>query len=49
MPLTHVIRSVQEPWLAIGSAGNHVLITATMFIAATLVWAGLLARRASHA
>jgi len=37
-PLTHVIRAVQEPWLDIGEATDHLGSTATVFIASTAVW-----------
>ncbi len=38
MPLTHVIRSSQEPWLGLGGGADHLIITVGIFIAATAVW-----------
>lgn len=38
LPLTHVIRSSQEPWLDLGTGGNHLLIVFGILVASTLVW-----------
>ena len=35
IPLTHVIRGIQEPWLGIGSPTNHFMIVALILVAAT--------------
>ena len=34
IPLTHVIRAIQEPWLAIGSPADHQLIVGCILAAA---------------
>ena len=44
IPLTHVIRSIQEPWLGIGSPTNHFVIVSVILIAATGVSLTLAAR-----
>lgn len=38
LPLTHVMRAVQEPWLAIGTNTDHLAISVSMFVAATAGW-----------
>lgn len=38
LPLSHVIRAIQEPWLGLGSGQNHLFIVAGMFVASTVVW-----------
>lgn len=38
IPLTHVVRSIQEPWLDIGEPTDHATIVAAMFLAATIAW-----------
>lgn len=38
LPLTHVIRSSQEPWLGLGDGSNHLLIVAAILVASTAVW-----------
>lgn len=38
LPLTHVIRASQEPWLNLGTGGNHLLIVVGIFIGSTAVW-----------
>ncbi|MEM7286383.1 MAG: ABC transporter permease [Actinomycetota bacterium] len=35
IPLTHVIRSIQEPWLGIGSPTNHFVVVAVILVVAT--------------
>ncbi|MEM9204277.1 MAG: ABC transporter permease [Actinomycetota bacterium] len=39
LPLTHVIRAGQEPWLGLGSGQDHLQLVVVMFVAATAVWA----------
>lgn len=46
LPLTHVMRAVQEPWLAIGTNTNHLVVSAAMFAAATAGWVWISTRRA---
>lgn len=46
LPLTHVIRGIQEPWLDLGSPTNHYLVVAGLLAAATTVWMTLAVRRA---
>lgn len=38
IPLTHVIRAVQEPWLDTGNPANHYLVLAALLVASTLAW-----------
>ncbi len=38
MPLTHVIRSAQEPWLGLGSGGDHLAIITAILAASTMLW-----------
>lgn len=38
LPLTHVIRAIQEPWLAIASGTNHLLIGIGVTVVATAAW-----------
>jgi ABC-2 type transport system permease protein len=38
LPLTHVIRAIQEPWLAIGDGSPHLAIVAGILVASTAVW-----------
>jgi len=38
LPLTHVIRAAQEPWLSIGDGQDHLLIVGAIFVAATGIW-----------
>ena len=38
LPLTHVIRSAQEPWLGIGDGRDHLAITSVIFASATAIW-----------
>ena len=44
LPLSHVIRSSQEPWLGLGQANDHLLIVTLMLAASTAVWIGQSAR-----
>jgi ABC-2 type transport system permease protein len=38
VPLTHVVRSIQEPWLDLGNATGHVAVLAGLTALATAVW-----------
>lgn len=38
LPLTHVIRASQEPWLGLGTGTNHLLIVIGILVASTMVW-----------
>lgn len=38
IPLTHAIRSIQEPWLDVGTPTDHLVILTGWFVAATAVW-----------
>lgn len=38
LPLTHVIRSAQEPWLGLGNGTGHLVIVAAMFAVSATVW-----------
>ena len=44
IPLTHVIRSVQEPCRDIGSATDHLLVSGLLLVGATTSWLALAAR-----
>lgn len=44
IPLTHVIRGTQEPWLDIGDPTNHHVIVGAVLVAATAAWVALSAR-----
>lgn len=46
LPLTHVMRAVQEPWLAIGSNTNHLVVAAAIFVASTAGWMWVSTNRA---
>lgn len=39
LPITHVIRSSQEPWLNLGTGGDHLIIVIGILVVSTLVWA----------
>ena len=46
LPLTHVIRAIQEPWLGLGTNTDHIAINLAVFAVATAWWmvrAGVLA------
>jgi ABC-2 type transport system permease protein len=46
LPLTHVIRAIQEPWLGLGTNTDHIIINLAVFVVATAWWmarAGVLA------
>jgi ABC-2 type transport system permease protein len=46
VPLTHVVRSIQEPWLDLGSPGDHFVVLAALAVLATAGWMTLSARTA---
>jgi ABC-2 type transport system permease protein len=46
VPLTHVVRSIQEPWLDLGSPTGHVLVLAALAVLATAGWVALSTRAA---
>jgi ABC-2 type transport system permease protein len=37
LPLTHVVRAIQEPWLGLGNGTNHLIVVGAMFVVATLL------------
>lgn len=54
LPLTHVVRAIQEPWLGLGTNTDHIAINLAVFGGATVLWALLTgvvptgARAAAH-
>jgi ABC-2 type transport system permease protein len=36
LPLTHVVRAIQEPWLGLGTGTDHLIVVIAIFVAATL-------------
>lgn len=38
LPLTHVIRAAQEPWLGLGTGTNHLVIVVGMLVVSAAVW-----------
>ena len=36
LPLTHVVRAIQEPWLGLGTGTDHLLVVIAIFVVATL-------------
>ncbi len=46
VPLTHVIRSIQEPWLDLGSPTGHLAVLAGLVALATTAWVTVSARTA---
>jgi ABC-2 type transport system permease protein len=38
IPLTHVIRSIQEPWLGLGVSNDHVAVVAGVLALGTVAW-----------
>ncbi len=38
LPLSHVTRAIQEPWLGLGDGQDHLLIVFAMLVVATGVW-----------
>ena len=39
LPLTHVMRAAQEPWLDLGTPTDHLVVLAGILVASTGVWA----------
>jgi ABC-2 type transport system permease protein len=46
VPLTHVVRSIQEPWLDLGNPTGHLIVLAALVVLATTVWIALSTRTA---
>jgi ABC-2 type transport system permease protein len=46
IPLTHVVRAIQEPWLDLGSPTGHLAVLAALAVLATGAWVTLSARAA---
>jgi ABC-2 type transport system permease protein len=46
VPLTHVVRSVQEPWLDLGNPAGHLRVLAAVAVIATAGWVTLATRAA---
>ncbi|MGH9288884.1 MAG: ABC transporter permease [Acidimicrobiales bacterium] len=46
VPLTHVVRSIQEPWLNLGSPSGHLVVLGALAVLATVGWVTLSARTA---
>lgn len=38
LPLTHVIRAIQEPWLGLGDGTNHLVITGGILVGSSALW-----------
>lgn len=38
LPLTHVVRSSQEPWLGLGDGSDHLVILLGILVGSTVVW-----------
>ena len=36
LPLTHVVRAIQEPWLGLGTGTDHLVVATAIFFVATL-------------
>ncbi len=34
LPLTHVVRAIQEPWLGLGTGTDHLVVVVAMFVVA---------------
>jgi hypothetical protein len=47
VPLTHVVHSVQEPWLDLGNSAGHLTVLAALAIIATAGWVTLANRAAA--
>jgi ABC-2 type transport system permease protein len=41
VPLTHVVRSIQEPWLDLGSPTDHLAVLAALAALASAAWVNL--------
>lgn len=46
VPLTHVVRSIQEPWLDLGNPTGHLAVLAALAVLATATWVTLSTRSA---
>jgi len=46
VPLTHVVRSIQEPWLDLGNPTGHLAVLAALAVLATAGWVALSTRTA---
>ena len=46
VPLTHVVRAIQEPWLDLGTPTGHLAVLVALAVAATAGWVTLSARSA---
>jgi ABC-2 type transport system permease protein len=46
VPLTHVVRSIQEPWLDLGNPNGHLVVLGALVVVATVGWVTLSARAA---
>ncbi|HLM29598.1 MAG TPA: ABC transporter permease [Acidimicrobiales bacterium] len=46
IPLTHVVRSIQEPWLDLGTPSGHLAVLVGLALLATAGWVALSARTA---
>jgi ABC-2 type transport system permease protein len=46
IPLTHVVRSIQEPWLDLGSPTGHLALVVALAVLATAGWVTLSTRTA---
>ena len=46
VPLTHVVRSIQEPWLDLGTPTGHLAVLAALAVVATIGWITLSTRAA---
>jgi ABC-2 type transport system permease protein len=46
VPLTHVVRSIQEPWLDLGNPTGHLIVLAALVVLATTAWIALSTRTA---
>jgi ABC-2 type transport system permease protein len=44
VPLTHVVRAIQEPWLDLGSPTDHLAALAALTVLATGAWVTVVAR-----
>jgi ABC-2 type transport system permease protein len=46
VPLTHVVRSIQEPWLDLGNPTGHLAVVAALAVIATAGWVTISTRAA---
>lgn len=40
LPLTHVVRASQEPWLGLGNGTDHLLVVGAILVVSVAVWIG---------